>query len=141
MKKWSLFIGTVILIAVAGSAFALRLNADDKNLPVNPQDETVAVNNQGAPSSQTVASPGCGSSGCGSSAAGSSGCGSGAAPTQGQIERIQTYLYDFYAKETGDPSIKVDVQNLGCHQEATVTQAGKVIKRFSISGGRITDIT
>jgi hypothetical protein len=41
----------------------------------------------------------------------------------------------------GDPSIEVKVQNLGCHQEATVTRAGKVIKRLSINGGRITDIT
>ena len=141
MKKWSLFVGTVVFIAVAGSAFALRLNSDDKSLPVIPRTETAAVGDQGAPASQTAAYPGCGSSGCGSSAAGSGCCGSGAAPSQAQMERIQAYLYDFYAKEMGDPSIKVEVQNLGCHQEATVTQAGKVIKRLSINGGRITDIT
>jgi hypothetical protein len=141
MKKWSLFAGVVVFVAIAGSAFALRLNTNDKSLPVNPQTETVAVNSQEARTSQAAAYPGCGSSGCGSSAAGSGCCGSGAAPSQTQIDRIQTYLYDFYAKEIGDPSIEVEVQNLGCHQEATVTRAGKVIKRLSINGGRITDIT
>lgn len=141
MKKWSLFLGTVAVIAIAGLAFAFRFNTGDRSLPVSPQTETVAVNNQGELNSKAAANPGCGSSGCGSSAAGSSCCGSGAAPSQAQIERIQTYLYDFYAKELGDSSINVDVQNLGCHQEATVTQAGKVIKRLSINGREITEIS
>jgi hypothetical protein len=141
MKKWSFLIGIAMVVAIAGSAFALRINSDDKTLPVTAQTETVAVNSQGEPTSQAAAYSGCGSGGCGSSAGGSGGCGSGAAPTQAQIERIRSYLYDFYAKNLGDPSIEVDVQNLGCHQEATVTQAGKVIKRLSINGDRITDIT
>ena len=141
MKKWSFLIGAAMVIAIAGSAFALRINSDDKTLPVAAQTEAVAVNGQGEPTSQAAAYSGCGSSGCGSSAGGSGGCGSGAAPTQAQIERIRSYLYDFYANNLGDPSIEVDVQNLGCHQEATVTQAGKVIKRLSINGDRITDIT
>ena len=141
MKKWSLFAGVAVFVAIAGSAFALRINTNDESLPVSPQTETLAVNGQEARSTQTTSYPGCGSSGCGSSAAGSSCCGSGATPTQGQIERIRIFLYDYYAKDLADPSIEVEVQNLGCHQEATVTQKGKVIKRLSINGGRITEIS
>jgi hypothetical protein len=139
MKKWSVLIGMAAVITVAGTAFAVRLSSVYDVSSRLSVEKPAAVEEGSAPVAQ-VSSSGCGSSGCGS-AAGSSCCRSGAAPAQGQIERIRAYIHDYYANELKDPSITVDVQDLGCHQEATVTRGGKVIKRLSINGGRITEIT
>jgi len=140
MKKLPLIIGAAAIITIAGSAFAIRFTTGAENLTADPRTDSAAVRSEGAPGAQAASKAGCGSSGCGTSAAGSGCCGSGASPTQAQIERIRTYLYEFYAKELTDPSIEVDVQDLGCHQEATITRAGSVVKRLSINGRRITEI-
>jgi hypothetical protein len=140
MKKMPFIIGAAAIISIAGSAFAIRFTTGAEAFSADARTGTVAERPESAPATQAASNPGCGSSGCGSSAAGS-GCGSGASPTQAQIERIRTYLYEFYAKELTDPSIEVDVQDLGCHQEATITKAGRVIKRLSINGGRITEVS
>jgi hypothetical protein len=141
MKKWSVFIGMAAVITVAGTAFAVRLSSVYDVSSGISAERAAAVETEKTPVAQAALSSGCGSSECGAAAAGSGCCKSGAAPAQAQIERIRAYIHDYYAAELDDPSIKVDVQDLGCHQEATVTRAGKVIKRLSINGGRITDIT
>jgi hypothetical protein len=129
------------VITVAGTAFAVRLSSMYDASSGLSAEKAAAVAIENAPVGQTAASSGCGSSGCGSASAGSGCCRSGGASTQAQTERLRAYIHDYYANELNDSSITVDVQDLGCHQEATVTRAGKVIKRLSINGGRITDIT
>ncbi len=85
--------------------------------------------------------PNCGSSGCGSSA-GRSCC----SPSSGQqsaaerVESIRAYLTAYYLKTMGG-EIEVEVRDLGCHQEAEVRQGSQVIKRLSISGNSITEIS
>jgi hypothetical protein len=131
MKKWSIMTGALVIIALAGSAFALRNNVEN-NKPVEiAQTETLELNSTDTTTAQTSSSSGCGGS-C---------CSPGASQDAGLTERIRAYLYDYYSNELGDTSIKVDVQNLGCHHEASVTLEGKIIKRLSINGGSITDIT
>ena len=91
---------------------------------------------------------GCGASGsCGSLSAGAAGGGccsaSSAAGPQSAVSRaesIQRYLTDYFARKLGDPGIVVEVKDFGCHQEATVLRDGRVWKRLSISGGRITEM-
>lgn len=107
--------------------------------PATPAEDGAAPDGQVA--SSAGGTPNCGSSGCGN-AAGRSCC----APSSGQqsaaerVESIRSYLTAYYSKAMGD-GIEVEVRDLGCHQEAEVKQAGRVIKKLSISGNSITEIS
>lgn len=55
-------------------------------------------------------------------------------------ERIQTYLTDYFSKSLGD-GVTVVVRDLGCHHEADVLKDGQIVKKLSINGNTITEIT
>lgn len=139
MKKYIVIGSVAVLVLVAVSVFALQGKI---NQPV--------VAEEVAPLAAATSSSGCGAgdSGCGVSA--SAGCGGGASggcgvsgspeETKIRLDQITAYLTDFYTKKLGDTGITVSVEDFGCHQEATVTQAGQVVERLSISGSNITRI-
>lgn len=139
MRKIPIIIAGMAMVAVAGTAFALKsyvsTEADQVAQPVTPTAANQTVSGQSA--------SGCGSSGCGSSAASGGCCGSGAPVSADaaakRLKSIEEYIQQAYAKQLGDPGITVEVKDFGCHQEASVLQKGKVIKRLSINGNRITE--
>jgi hypothetical protein len=150
MKKMLVVAGLFVGITVASSSYALfvvrggdltpvRSELTSGTAAVSPIVEKATVTGNTASGNCGSSASGCGSSGgggCGSSGGG--GCGSSAAGPN--AEQIQAYLQDYYLKSLG-VGITVIVNDLGCHQEAEIKQNNQVIKRLSISGGRITDIT
>lgn len=140
MKKWFVLGGVLLVIVVAASAFAVQQFVRI--------DQVSAVEEiQAQP--RNASSSGCGSSGapCGSgefsSCASGGGCGGQAlSPEQSSVrnDQIKSYIYSYYSQKLGDQDIVVQVQDYGCHQEATVAKGDKVIKRLSISGNNISEI-
>ena len=53
---------------------------------------------------------------------------------------MKAQLRDLCAERLGDPAIAVQVKDLGCHMEASITKGGKILKRLSIGRGGITEI-
>ena len=53
--------------------------------------------------------------------------------------QITAYLQDYYTGK-GYEKVQVKIDDLGCHQEATVSSGGKVVDRLSVSGNSITKI-
>jgi hypothetical protein len=144
MKKVFIFGGLIVALTVAGSAFALLGGGGEK---VDPGVSAAVLAPESVVGGQEVAvategSRKCGSqasrSRCGSSASGGGCCGGSSAATD--IELLRTQLQAYYAK-TIDGEITVDVKDLGCHQEAEIRQNDRVIKRISISGREITELT
>ena len=141
MRKWFVLGGIVLVIVVAASAFAVQQFV---------RTDVVAAVEEIQPQPGDTSSSGCGSSGspCGSGgssscAGGSGGCGGQAlSPEEASVrtDQIKSYIYNFYSQKLGDQDIIVQVQDYGCHQEATVAKGDQIIKRLSISGNNISEI-
>lgn len=137
MRKYIIIGSIAIFILAAVSVFALQ-----------GKDTQTAAANEVAPLTASASVSGCGlnRSGCGSSAGcgdTSGGCGTaGLNPTEAKArtEQIVAYLTDYYTTEMGYKTVKITIEDFGCHQEATVTQDGQLVDRLSISGTRITKI-
>lgn len=129
MKKWMAFAGTLLVLAAAGAS-ATYLQARD-SAPA-PSTALAPV----TPAEAAVSAAGVSSAGC----ACCSGPAAGTAPANGRAAQIEAYLTDFYTGILG-AGVTVEVQDLGCHHEASILQNGKVVKRLSISGNAVTDIT
>ena len=61
-------------------------------------------------------------------------------PTK-MLKAIESYLYRLYADRLQDPQITVEVQDLGCHMEALIKKDEKIVKRLSINGNTITELS
>ncbi len=142
MKKVIIFGGFLVALTFAGSAFALFAGGESKGEVVSPtavlSPESVEEGAETAVSSQGSRKCGSQSSRCGSSSSGGGCCGGSSAATD--IEELRTQLQAYYAKSF-DGEITVEVKDLGCHQEAEIRQDNRVIKRISISGREITELT
>ena len=143
MKKVFVFGGLIVVLAVAGSAFALLGGGGGESGPAVAATTALTPESVGEGQETAVAtksSRGCGSqaSRCGSSSSAGGCCGGSSAATD--IEELRTQLQAYYAKSI-DGEITVDVKDLGCHQEAEIRQDNRVIKRISISGREITELT
>jgi len=139
MKRYIIIGCAAAFVLLAVSVFALQ-----------DRSGQAAVAREVAPLTAATATSGCGvgGSGCGSSASAgcggaSGGCGGEALdPTQAKArtDQITAYLTDYYTTKMGYESVQVRIDDFGCHQEATVTQAGRLVEKLSISGNRITKI-
>ena len=137
MKKYIAIGSAAFFILVAVSVFALQ----GKNVPVQTAQEV-------QPKAADASSSGCGvnGSGCASTAGcggASGGCsGEAADPAEAKLltERLTAYLTNYYTTKRGYDSVQVQIEDFGCHQEATVTADGQLVDKLSISGSRITRI-
>jgi len=140
MKKYIIIGSVAVFVLVAVSVFALQ-----------GRNGQTAVAQEVAPLAAATSSSGCGGaggSGCGSGA--SAGCGGASGgcggetlnPTEAKVrtDQITAYLVDYYTNKRGLSEVAVTVESFGCHEEATVTQAGQVVERLNISGSNITKI-
>ena len=57
-----------------------------------------------------------------------------------KAEKIRTNLSDYFTRSMGE-GVTVVVRDLGCHHEADILKDGQVVKKLSINGSTITDIT
>ena len=140
MKKTG-FMAVVLVLALAvGTSFALfngdaeeTKTADDSAAQLSPRvAEEVRQAESTSPQEQQYARK-CGGGCC------DGGGTEGTTASADQAKQIEAYLVDYFTRSMGE-GISVDVKDLGCHHEADVLQAGKVIKRLSINGGQITEI-
>ena len=140
MKKIILAFGLTIAVAAAGTAFALYFEGSEPAVVQAPltarsvqASVTKPVGEAGAVEVDATGTDGRqGCSCCGTSSTGR---------TAGQkVEQLQTYLVDYFSRSMGN-DITVEVRDLGCHHEADISKDGRIIKRLSISGNTITDIT
>jgi hypothetical protein len=140
MKKYIIIGSVAVFVLVAVSVFALQGKSGQ-----------AAVAEEVAPLAASTSSSGCGASGsggCGSSA--SAGCGGASGgcggetlnPTEAKArtDQITAYLVDYYTNKRGLSDVAVKVESFGCHEEATVTQAGQVVEKLNISGSSITKL-
>ncbi len=146
MKRIMVLVAVFAVIAAGSTAFAIYQGKDsvDRGL-ISPSLSPVSEVRAADPEPAGTASSGrrCGSSsrGCSSGGSGGNCCGgSGTAAGSPQVDQIKAYLSDYYRKILG-PETTVEVKDLGCHQEAEIRQGNRVLKRLSISGGTVTDIT
>jgi len=157
MKKWAVAGFLAAGIVLTGVTFGIlqgRGTAEGQGriVPVTPANYAEVVAKQPAPRQYAGSSSNCGSN-CGQSVRGSC-CStpSSAAAGQGgagqdvlQIDpalppdKYGDFLAEVYAKKLGGP-VDVEVKDYGCHQEAEVTRAGKLLKKLSISGGYVVEI-
>ena len=143
MKKVLVFGGLVVALTVAGSAFAILGGGGSESGPAVAATAAISPVNVEEVRETAVATEGsrkCGSqaSRCGSASSAGGCCGGSSAATD--IEQLRTQLQAYYSKSI-DGEITVDVKDLGCHQEAEIRQDNRVIKRISISGREITELT
>jgi hypothetical protein len=141
MRKWFVLGGIALVIVVAASAFAVQQFV---------RVDQVAQVEEVQPLPKTASYSGCGSGGCtagdgnfSSCIGASGGCGGPAlSPEQTKVrnEQIENYIFSYYSEKLGDKDIIVQVQDYGCHQEATVAKGDQVIKRLSISGNNISEL-
>ena len=129
MKKWIAFAGIALVLAAAGVSAAYLQTRDSA-----PASSTALE--PVTPAEAVAAAAGQSSAGCSCC----SGPAAGTAPANGRAAQIQAYLTDFYTGILGE-GVSVEVQDLGCHHEASILQNGKVVKRLSINGNAVTDIT
>ncbi len=143
MKRWSVIIGIVIIVAAAATVFAVQqYSPSNNNVAIQAQASDGEYSSCGSPECSNTGEV-AGTGGCGSVAGGSGGCG-GPAPdsveARQRAERMRDFIYGYYAKKFNDPNLVVQVSDYGCHMEANVLQGGKVVKRLSISGNSVTEI-
>jgi len=138
MRKYIIIGSVAVFVLAAVSVFALQ-----------GRDTRTATAQEVAPLAASTSSSGCGASGgCGSGASAgcggaSGGCGGEAlnpAEAKTRTDQITAYLTDYYTSKRGFESVQVRIDDFGCHQEATVSSAGQVVEKLSISGSRITKI-
>ena len=145
MKKVFVFGGLIAALVLAGSAFALLAGGEGKSGPAASSSSMAVLVPENVEEGTEVAAVTeaprkCGSqaSRCGSSASGAGCCGGSSAGAD--IELLKTQLQAYYSKSI-DGEITVEVKDLGCHQEAEIRQDNRVIKRISVSGREITELT
>ncbi|UCG38300.1 MAG: hypothetical protein JSV00_08915 [bacterium] len=143
MRKWVVIGIAAGALLMAVTVFALQVkNSTPVPAAASPQAQDASYSGCGAGAGCGAQSAdGAASGGCGASASG--GCGSAASSPEAareRLEKIQAYLTDYYTKKLGGSDIKVQVQDYGCHQEATVLKGAQVVDRLSISGNSITRI-
>jgi hypothetical protein len=130
MKKWMITAGIAVTFVAAGGSAAYLQNRGSDAGPVTAPAPITAV-------AGVSSSPGqAGSGGCSCC----SGPASASSPATGRTEQIEAYLTDFYTRILGE-DVSVMVEDFGCHHEASILQGGKVVKRLSIRGNSVTDIT
>jgi hypothetical protein len=130
MKKWFIIGAAAAAVMLAVSVYALQGKVTTRD-PASLD----SANLQKADCSGCVTSSGCDST--------SGGCGRTASSpeqVQSRLEKIEAYMFEYYTKGQGLADITVEVESFGCHEEATVKQAGQIIGRFSINGGTISPI-
>jgi hypothetical protein len=147
MKKVYVFSVLFAAVTLVGSAFAILGNGGNKSdAALSSQAVLVPEDVEGgvkvAVDSGDYRRCGSQASRCGSSSSSGGCCGSsGTGATAGaDVEQLRKRLQAHYSKSL-DGEITVDVKQFGCHQEAEIRQDNRVIKRLSISGGQITEIT
>ncbi len=135
----------VALMILAG-AIGFRAGMFDSS-PANASSDQGQQLKQGSGQGPSTSSSGCGSGGCssGSSGTGSSGgcgAGGGCGTSQGpvDVDALKLQVTGAYGKYSGQSGFHVEIQDLGCHQEATITRDGKTLDRISISGNRMSII-
>jgi len=129
MKKWMAFVGIALVLAAAGASAAYLQARETAPAPSTALSPVT-------PGETAAAAAGGSSAGC----ACCSGPATGTAPANGRAAQIEAYLTDFYTGILG-AGVTVEVQDLGCHHEASILQNGKIVKRLSINGNAVTDIT
>jgi hypothetical protein len=129
MKKWMAFAGIALVLAAAGASAAFLQTRDSAPAPLTALAPIT-------PAEAAVSAAGGSSAGCSCC----SGPAAGTAPSNGRAAQIEAYLTDFYTGILG-AGVTVEVQDLGCHHEASILQNGRIVKRLSINGNAVTDIT
>ena len=143
-KKWTLAIVISAICLIVATALAVNQKQNSKqvsqNREITPEKSVSETNRE---------SSCCGgqSSGCavrtGSKAASccdGQGNGNTTKPLK-MLEALENYLYRVYAEKLQDPQITVKVQDLGCHMEAEIKKGEQVVKRLSINGNTITELS
>ncbi len=135
MRKWTVVITCVFFILAAATVLALQKRA--------PEVQTAAATEVAPLDYDSTQPADCGNgSGC-ANVDGSSGCGGGCgtsadpAVAKERLESLKGYLFSYYSKKLGETELDIEVEDFGCHQEATVAKNGTVVERLSISGSSI----
>ena len=130
MKRWLIIGVAVAAVMLAVSVYALQGK-------IESSDSVSGV----IPVSDTAGCSGCTSlSGCVSA---SRGCGSSASSpeqVQSRLEQVEAHLVRYYTERLHLTDVTVEVKSFGCHEEATVKQAGRVVEKLAISGKTISRI-
>jgi hypothetical protein len=139
MKKYIIIGSITFFVLVSVSVFALQ-----------SRDGRTAAAEEVAPLAAAASTSGCGAGGSGCGGGASAGCGGASGgcggeavnPTEARarIDQITAYLQGYYTNKMGYKDVQIKVDDFGCHQEATVSSAGQVVDRLSVSGNRITKI-
>jgi hypothetical protein len=58
----------------------------------------------------------------------------------GDVDAVKELAAAYYRDTYGGTDFAVEIKDFGCHQEAYVVKAGRIVKRLSVSGGRVTEI-
>lgn len=130
MKKWFILGSVTAAAMLAVSVYAFQGKASSRNQAPEGSTEFQAAGCSGC-----VTTSGCGSV--------SGACGrtsSSREDVQSRLRKIEAYFVDYYTDKQGLEDITVEVKNFGCHEEATIRQAGQVIARFSITGESISPL-
>lgn len=140
MRKYVIIGSVVVLVLGAVTVFALQ----------GKSGQPSAVAREVAPLPASNGSSGCGAGGTDCASVASGGCNTSSGGCGGEAlnpdeakrrnDQITAYLQDYYRTKLGYDAVQVTIDDYGCHQEATVTQAGQIIDKLSISGNRITKL-
>jgi cytochrome c553 len=131
MRKWLVIAGFLALALVATTVPAVKNAINVEPVTANPAGVETGIPSEEVRAPEAAAQAGC--SCCSGGAAGASDAGD-------RINSLKGYIYEYYSKQLQDPDITVEVQDLGCHQEAQILKNGEVIKKLSINGGQISEI-
>jgi|GEM_PF-1941282 len=145
LKKWTLAIVIMAVSLIVATALAVNQKQNTNPAPQNRQftpEKTISSTGQGSSCCGGGQASACGTSRTANAVSCCGGKGTGAAtkPIK-MLEAVQSYLYRIYAGRLQDPQITVQVKDLGCHMEALIKKDGKIVKRLSISGNTITEIS
>jgi len=89
----------------------------------------------------TAAGYGYGYGSCPASGGSGSCCNNGYGGTSAKdLEAVKDLAAKYYSSTYGGTDFSVEVKDFGCHQEAYVVKEGEVLKRLSISGGRVSEV-
>lgn len=144
LKKWTLAIVISAICLIVATAMAVNQRQNTKQVPQNREitpEKSVSATNRGSSC--------CGgqSSGCAvtagskaTSCCNGKGNGTATKPLK-MLKALENYLYRVYAEKLQDPQITVKVQDLGCHMEAQIKKGEQVVKRLSINGNSITELS
>jgi len=136
LKKTLLATVVSLTLILAGTAIAYNLLAQDSSAA---KYRDFSASAYAAPAGQYGGCPGsAGKGGCG-------GCGRPQGAEQGAqgsgIKAVEELAARYYSETYGDRDFTVKVQDFGCHQEAYIIKDGQPVKRLSISGGNVYEIS